>query len=292
MEYIFRRQLLTWSKNHNILFVEDFTLEQLQGFRASWKEGALSSKKKQERIAGFFNFCLENGWIQRNPAKRLSRIRVTQAPTDYFPADEFEKITQATYVYDQRTVNKPEHLHNQTRLRTLTLLMRWSGLSIRDAVTLERTRLSDDDKLFLYRSKTGVPVYVPLPHNVAEALRNVPAGPAPNPRYFFWSGVGSPKSAVGDWQRAYRKLFDIADIRHADKTRKRCFPHMFRDTFAVSMLLAGVPLDQVSILLGHSSVKTTEKHYAPFVKARQDQIVASVQRAWKVMAQAAKAGSR
>jgi integrase/recombinase XerD len=32
---------------------------------------------------------------------------------------------------------------------------------------------------------------------------------------------------------------------------------MFRDTFAVEMLLAGVPIDQVSLLLGHASVKIT-----------------------------------
>jgi hypothetical protein len=45
---------------------------------------------------------------------------------------------------------------------------------------------------------------------------------------------------------------------------------MFRDTFAVEMMLAGVPIDQVSILLGHASVKKiTEKHYSPWVKARQ-----------------------
>jgi hypothetical protein len=50
---------------------------------------------------------------------------------------------------------------------------------------------------------------------------------------------------------------------------------MFRDTFAVELLLAGVPIDQVSLLLGHSSVKVTEKHYAPFVKARQAQLAQS-----------------
>lgn len=55
---------------------------------------------------------------------------------------------------------------------------------------------------------------------------------------------------------------------------------MFRDTFAVELLLAGVPIDQVSILLAHSSVKITEKHYAPWVKARQEQMEANVQRAW------------
>jgi hypothetical protein len=55
---------------------------------------------------------------------------------------------------------------------------------------------------------------------------------------------------------------------------------MFRDTFAVENLLAGVPIDQVSLLLGHKSVKITEKHYAPFVKARQEQLTASVRKAW------------
>ena len=55
---------------------------------------------------------------------------------------------------------------------------------------------------------------------------------------------------------------------------------MLRDTFAVEMLLAGVPIDQVSMLLGHSSVKITEKHYSPWVKARQDQLAASVRNAW------------
>jgi len=86
------------------------------------------------------------------------------------------------------------------------LLMRWSGLAIRDAVTLERWRLNEKDELLLYRAKTGNPVYVPLPKHVADSLRSSPSGPKPNPRYFFWSGGGSPKSVVGNWQRSFRRL--------------------------------------------------------------------------------------
>ncbi len=89
-----------------------------------------------------------------------------------------------------------------------------------------------------------------------------------------------PKSAVADWQRSFRRLFKLAGLEKPDGTVKRCFPHMLRDTFAVEMLLAGVPIDQVSMLLGHSSVKITEKHYSPWVKARQDQLAASVRNAW------------
>jgi len=159
--------------------------------------------------------------------------------------------------------------------------MRWSGLRIRDAVTLERHRLHGDS-LLLYQAKTGTPVYVPLPPHVVEALENIPPGPKPNPRYFFWSGNGDPKSAVADWQRSYRRLFQLANIKKPDGEQKRCHPHMFRDTFAVEMLLAGVPIDQVSLLLGHASVKITEKSYSPFVKARQIQLQDSVRSAWQV----------
>ena len=46
-------------------------------------------------------------------------------------------------------------------------------------------------------------------------------------------------------------------------------PDCLRDTFAVECLLGGVPLERVSVLLGHSSVKVTERHYAPWVQKRQ-----------------------
>jgi integrase/recombinase XerD len=283
LETIFKKQMLSWCRAAGIHLLTDFDLTYLRQWRNSWTDGSLAAKKKQERVRGFFYFCQSNGWISDNPATKLSRIKVDQKPTDYFSKEEFAKIVDATYIYDSKTVDAKEMQNNATRLRALTWLMRYSGLAIRDAVTLERSRLSAENNLFLYRAKTGVPVYLPIPPFVAEALRNIPPGPKPNPRYFFWSGNGNPKSAVSDWQRAFRKLFKIANIRHADGTSKRCFPHMLRDTFAVENLLAGIPLDQVSVLLGHSSIKTTEKHYAPFVVARQDQLVASVKQAWPSM---------
>jgi len=280
LKIIFQKQLLQWSKAEGYKLLRELDLRAVQSFRASWKDGALAKKKKQERLTGFFWFCIRAGWITQNPTNSLGRISVNQPPTDYFTREEFDRIIDATYAYRE---NRAETgVDNGTRLRILTLLMRWSGLRIRDAITLEKTRLIGDN-LLLYQAKTGTPVYVPLPPEVAEAVRTIPPGPKPNPRYFFWSGNGLPKSAVADWQRSYRRLFALAKLEKPDGTAKRCFPHMFRDTFAVEMLLAGVPIDQVSILLGHKSVRITEKHYSPWVKARQDQLAAIVRNAWDVM---------
>jgi integrase/recombinase XerD len=280
LDLFFKKQFLTWAKAEGHTILRDLDLRSMQAFRATWTDGGLAKKKKQERLTGFFWFCIRADWITKSPTLNLKRISVQQKPTDYFPREEYAKILDATYRLDDGRERGYDIEKRGDRIRALAELMRWTGLRIRDAVTLEKTRLLANDNLFLYQAKTGVPVYVPLPHHVAEAVRNVPPGPKPNPRYFFWSGNGEPKSVVADWQRSFRRLFEVAALKHADGTPKRCFPQMLRDTFAVEMLLAGVPIDQVSILLGHKSVKITEKHYAPWVKARQDQLAASVRTAW------------
>ena len=41
-------------------------------------------------------------------------------------------------------------------------------------------------------------------------------------------------------------------------------------------------MERVSILLGHQSVRVTEKHYNPWVRSRQEQLEADVASAWKL----------
>jgi integrase len=95
------------------------------------------------------------------------------------------------------------------------------------------------DKLFLNTQKSGSKINVPLPKTAVEALNAIENGGS----FLFWSGKGLRKSAVADWQRAIRRLFELADVTG--------HPHMFRHTFATDLLSKGIPIADVSAPLGH-----------------------------------------
>lgn len=225
-----------------------------------------SARKRLEYVRAFFRFCHQSGWITANPAAAIKPPKPDHAPTMPFEPEQIEAMLAVADAFNGRG---RFGAGNRLRIRAMILLLRYSGLRISDAAVLERSRLSGD-KLFLYTQKTGTPVWVPLPPKTVEALNN---SPSENHKYFFWNGRCQPKSAVKIWERTFERVFGKAHVPKGTI-------HRFRDAFAVELLLKGVPIEQVSVLLGHSSLKVTEKHYAPWVKARQDQLEQSVRLAW------------
>jgi integrase/recombinase XerD len=95
-------------------------------------------------------------------------------------------------------------------------------------------------------------------------------------RSVFWSGKGEEESVTKNWAKFIAKLFADAGIKRSG----HMMSHRLRDTFAVDLLEKGVPLEEVSKLLGHESIKTTEKHYSKWVKGRQDRLDSLVIGAW------------
>jgi integrase/recombinase XerD len=91
--------------------------------------------------------------------------------------------------------------------------------------------------------------------STTTVLRELEAAPKSGQGYFFWTGKSKLHSAIGKWQRRLQTLFALAGVGSGHA-------HRFRDTFAVELLLAGVPLERVSVLLGHQSVRISERHFA------------------------------
>jgi integrase/recombinase XerD len=269
----FRNQLVRWSRAQGLLYVDELDLTQLENFRASWQDAPLTRRVKQGRLRSWMRYCLRHKWVVENFAIDLDPVLVDPKPTLPFSSEEYQRILDAVpELYQAASGFSNQQIQFfKTRLRALIMLLRWSGLRITDALTLRRDRLSPEGRLHLYTAKTGVAVTMLLRPEVTAMLHMLAS---PNPDYFFWSGRGLPTQVADNYRKPLWKLFRLSGVKGAH-------PHRFRDTFAIELLLAGVRLEQVSMLLGHSSVKITEKHYLPWVKDRQEQLDASIRRAWQ-----------
>jgi integrase len=260
-------RLKDFAVRHELRFLSDLDVDTLSAFRAEWKDGPRSSLKKLERLRAFFHFAERRKWIESNPARELKAPKITVRPTMPFTHDEVVWVLSATDKYKGKAAHNARL--NALRLRALVLLLRYSGMRIGDAVALTLDRIVGN-RLFLYTAKTGVPVHILLPDFVVETLR---ATPPMTDRHYFWTGAGKLQTAVKVWETRLRRLFRLAGIPDGHA-------HRFRDTFAVELLLEGVPIERVSVLLGHQSIRITERHYAPWVRARQEQVEADLQRVW------------
>jgi integrase/recombinase XerD len=254
------RQLGAFSETNGLVFLSDLDLEWTRKFRESWPNRNMAARKKLEALRSFLGFALEAGWIKENYATKIKLPKITDPPVLPFTPEQMKSIIGAIPKYPKV---------GRVRIKALVLLLRYTGLRLTDAVTLSRQKITDG-KLLLRTSKTGTVIYCPLPTVLLDALTECPAG-----QYPFWSGTSKPKAAVGDWQRALKRLFKLAGVPDGHA-------HRFRHSFSVDLLTVGVPMEQVSTLLGHSSIRITERHYAGWDKARQAQLEESAKKIWQV----------
>jgi integrase/recombinase XerD len=253
--------------------VQGITRELLTGYASSWERLYPSTQTRssvRDRVRSFLRYCYEAQWIQRVPT--LPTIKVVEPPTMPLTAEEYSRLLSAVKVLPD-----PE---KQARVRGALQLMRWSGLAIGDALTLRKSEIKHVEEYSVYlivtaRQKTGTDVSVPIPKDVADELLHISKR---NPTYIFSPDENLTADAI---TKSWRKYL-IAPVFKAAKIEKggSMVSHRLRDTFAVDLLSKGVPLEEVSKLLGHESIRTTEKHYAKWVKGRQARLVSLVMGTW------------
>jgi integrase len=237
------------------------SLGDLEAYQTSWKLAPISQVNKLSRLKKIFKYCFKRGWIRANPTIDMEPPVFIRKQVIPFTQDEMEKIVWATEVYPD---NPPGR---KVQVRAFVLVLRYTGLRIGDTVALKRSSITDG-KLHLRTAKTGTDVWLPLKREVVEAIGEIKG----SGDFYFWSGEGTLKSGISSWHRSMSTLFDLAGVEG--------HPHQFRHSFSVELLSCGVPIEDVAVLLGHSSSAITGKYYNAFVKSRQERLEVNIQKAW------------
>jgi hypothetical protein len=95
----------------------------------SWSGAPTTRHNQHQRLIAFFYFCIGQGWIKENPAKRIKNVPAEQDETFPFTRDQYEALLEATYYYDSRGKERNWRYHEFP-----------AGESVPQTPPLERTK--------------------------------------------------------------------------------------------------------------------------------------------------------
>ena len=187
------------------------------------------------------------------PEYEWGEWNIKDKPIRYLTDNEEQKILKEL---DPSVTKDPKHKKDRQAARDIFILMIDAGFRINEASVLKWSDIDfDNGVIYLYRSKVSNDDFIPMTNRLRTVLLN--RRQAVDSEYVFPGRFGGHKTIQNN--RALEAAFRRAGIMDVSS-------HNLRKTFATRLLSRGAAITDVQHLLGHSSVKTTEKAYAAFVK--------------------------
>lgn len=201
-----------------------------------------------------------------NPVTDIQFLREPREKVRYLSADErkrlheamqarLQEMQQARTSHNQWLRDRHQPERGELDIDALTLAVTVSlGTGLRQGelmslqwgeVDFERSEI----EVLATRSKSGVGRFVPMPNSVRDALKRWRRQSAPGERFLFPNADGH----ILNMNKSWRELLKRAQI-----TNFRW--HDLRHDYASTLVMRGTDIYSVSRLLGHSSIKVTERY--------------------------------
>ena len=193
-------------------------------------------------LRAFLNWCAESASVKGNwKPPKIEQIRAgAPGHRDYYTKEECVKLLTAA----QAVTIRGDNIGSFLVFLLLTgmrygesLACDWSWIDLRRGFV----------RIPAGKTKNNRSRSIPISPSLGRLLQTMPE-PHRGALWRFSAGSGYLAAR-------YREAVRRAGIRYLKL-------HNLRDTFAVNMLLSGVPLVVVSKILGHASINTTVKNYA------------------------------
>jgi integrase len=188
-----------------------------------------------------------------------------------FTDDQIAKIYEAVDELHPPGTQRGDYATN-AHVRAFLMVLQYAALRIGDVCALRRSDITGDrltvGRIEVETGKTGIMVSAVLPPSVLEALDQLPH----QGDHFFMPDDGNLTVRKNKWGEMLGKVYKAARVPHRS--------HAWRDTLVFKLLQKGVGIDLVAMLLGHTDIRITMRHYAAWVPERQTSLDVALRSVW------------
>lgn len=242
------RRFSMWLKT-NLLSVSPLDITE---YRRFMQEKGLKPSTVNRALVSlrlFYDFLVRQGITRDNPAEDVRSVAVVQLAPKWLTRAE-----QAAFMRAVREVGNP-------RDEAIVALMLHAGLRVSEVVSLDRSdiRIGERSGCVTVRQGKGnkrreVPLNKTARKTISRWLEENPEGP------LFPNRYGKPITV-----RAVRQM--VAE--YANRAKLEASPHTLRHTFCKNLIDAGVSIDQVAVMAGHSTLEVTRRYTVPSMQDLQ-----------------------
>lgn len=190
-----------------------------------------SQNRHLSSINGFYNFC--NDTFDTNIKTKTAYAKIPK--------------NLPKYLSDEDISNNIELIDKTTELGlrdyAIILFLYATGVRVSELINIKKNDISDNWVKVLY-AKGSKQRIVPIATVAMDALNNYIDNRKHKSDHIFINYKGDHLSRISIY-KICKKYFDVS-------------PHVFRHSYATSLILGGADLMVVSELLGHSNIETTQ----------------------------------
>lgn len=248
------RSFFGWFEEHakRPAGLDDVTIASMRRFLA-FRQGALersSVARGLSAMRSFYRFLLKRGEVKESTPALIQSPKQKKPLASFLTAEEARALVEP-----EAAEESPESLRDLAMWE----VMYGAGLRVSELVGLSLGDLSVQEGWVRVLGKGRKEREVPVGSKAVEAVqrylavRHLLLREGLLERALF---VNSRGSRLGD--RSVRRLLDAAQARAS--TVRRVSPHGLRHSFATHLLEGGADLRAIQEMLGHASLRTTERY--------------------------------
>ncbi len=251
------RKCIAFLRSQGIAALAEVRTPDLRRFIADEATRRPSPSSQTQTVAalrGFFRFCVESEYLEKDPAHVLRTPKKREALPDVLNRGERNRLLDAPA---QAGVWKRLHAGKVQRDSLLLALFAFGGLRRSELLGLDVYDLDLEQRLIRVRkAKGGRQRVVPIhPGLVPLFVAYLQVRPESKDDALFL-GVLGKRLSPNILAQTFRRYAEVAGV-----SKHKCVtPHTLRHVFATELLGAGANLRQIQELLGHKHLDSTQRY--------------------------------